>query len=239
MAGKETIQMRSLLITSCAVLTLYAAIPLIAEDEGSKETTKRVRESALVLNEIMSAGDKGIPEDLLQKAECVGIVPNLKRAGFVIGGQYGKGVLTCRTNGHKGWSAVSTVRIEGGSVGFQIGAGETDLVFIVMNESGMNRLTKDKFTFGADASVMAGPLGRAADARTDASLKAEILAWSRSRGVFAGISLEGATLRPDAEDNAKMYGHAVTQEELLHGHVKTAEFMEPLFAELNRWAPYK
>src|SRR5579871_757754 len=151
-----------------ALISLLAAVPLLAADSNFAERNKRIRESELVLNEIMAAGDKGIPRDLLQRAQCVGIVPNLKRAGFVIGGEYGKGVLTCRVAERSGWSAVSTVRVEGGSVGFQIGAGETDLIFIVMNRSGMNRLMRDKFTIGGDASVMAGPLGRAADARTDA-----------------------------------------------------------------------
>jgi lipid-binding SYLF domain-containing protein len=214
-------------------------LPLLAQSSNFDEHNKRVRESTLVLEEIMSAGDKGIPHDLLQKAQCVGIVPNLKRAGFVIGGQYGKGVLTCRVPDRVGWSAVSTVRVEGGSIGLQIGAGETDLVFIVMNQSGMNRLMSDKFTIGGDASVMAGPLGRSADARTDAFMKAEILAYSRSRGVFGGISLEGATLRPDNDDNAKLYGGPVTQEKILHGHVKPTADMTGLFDELNRWAPFK
>jgi lipid-binding SYLF domain-containing protein len=221
------------------LLSLCTMLPLLAQSSNFDEHNKRVRESTLVLEEIMSAGDKGIPHDLLQKAQCVGIVPNLKRAGFVIGGQYGKGVLTCRVPDRAGWSAVSTVRVEGGSIGLQIGAGETDLVFIVMNQSGMNRLMKDKFTIGGDASVMAGPLGRSADARTDALMKAEILAYSRSRGVFGGISLEGATLRPDNDDNAKIYGRPVTQDAILHGHIKPTADMTGLFDELNRWAPFK
>jgi SH3 domain-containing YSC84-like protein 1 len=225
--------MRTILLSLCALL------PAVAQDSNFEEHNKRIRESSVVLSEIMSAGDKGVPRDLLQKAQCVGIVPNLKRAGFVIGGQYGKGVLTCRVPEHSGWSAVSTVRVEGGSVGLQIGAGETDLVFIVMNQSGMNRLMKDKFTIGGDASVMAGPLGRSADARTDAMMKAEILAYSRSRGIFGGVSLEGAKLRPDNDDNAKIYGRPVTQEAILHGHVKPTANTTGLYDELNRWAPFK
>ncbi len=129
---------------------------------------KHIRESAAVLNEIMNAKDNGIPEDLLQKAQCVGVIPNLKRAGFIVGAKYGKGIVTCRVDG--GWSAPEIARIEGGSVGLQIGAGETDVVFIVMNERGMNKLMKDKFTLGGDASVMAGPVGRSAEAQTDASM---------------------------------------------------------------------
>ena len=201
------------------------------------DTEKRIRESATVLSEIMGAKDKGIPEDLLEKAQCVGVIPNLKRAGFIVGAKYGKGVVVCRTD--NGWSAPSTVRVEGGSVGFQIGAGETDLVFIVMNQRGMDRLTQDKFTIGGDASVMAGPVGRTGEANTDAMMRAEILAYSRSRGVFAGVSLEGATLRPDHEDNRELYGRETTQQEILKGAVKPPTSAEPLYAELNRYAPVK
>jgi lipid-binding SYLF domain-containing protein len=194
---------------------------------------KHIRESAAVLSEIMSAKDRGIPEDLLEKAKCVGIIPNLKRAGFIVGAKYGKGIVTCRTSG--GWSAPEIVRIEGGSIGLQIGAGETDVVFLVMNDRGMNRLMEDKFTLGGDASVMAGPVGRSAEAQTDAMMHAEILAYSRSRGIFAGISLEGATLRPDKDDNIALYGANVTPQEILHGRVSPPPGAEQLFAELNHY----
>src|SRR5580698_5525951 len=200
------------------LISFLIAMPMFADKEFD-EHGKRIRESATVLSEIMSAGDKAIPKDLLQKAQCVGVVPNLKRAGFIVGAKYGKGELTCRTENREGWSAPSTIRVEGGSIGLQIGAGETDLVFIVMNRSGMERLTKDKFTVGGDASVMAGPVGRSAQAETDAAMKAEILSYSRSHGIFGGISLEGATLRPDNDDNAKIYGGPVSQESILHGNV--------------------
>ena len=202
---------------------------------ASDKPEKRITESATVLNEIMAAKDRGIPEDLLEKAQCVGIVPDLKRAGLIIGAKYGKGVVVCRTP--NGWSAPSTVRIEGGSVGLQIGAGETDVVFIVMNQRGMDKLMSDKFTVGADASAMAGPVGRSSEARTDATMHAEILSYSRSRGAFAGISLEGATLRPDNADNQRIYGRAATQEEILHGRVKPPASAGPLYSELNRYAP--
>jgi len=220
------------------LLSMALAIPLLA-DSPMDEHNRRIRESATVVDEIMNAGDKSIPRDLFGKAQCVGIVPNLKKAGFIVGGQYGKGVLTCRTADGLGWSAPSTIRIEGGSIGLQIGAGETDVVFIVMNQSGVNRLMKDKFTVGADAGVMAGPVGRSADAKTDAYMKAEILAYSRSRGAFAGVSLEGATLRPDNDDNAKIYGGPVSQQEIVHGKVKATPEARALFEELNKWAPYK
>ena len=219
-------------------LIAIAALPLLA-DSPMDEHNKRIRESATVLNEIMSAGDKGIPKDMLEKAQCVGVVPNLKRVGLIVGGKYGKGVLTCRLGNGPAWSAPSTIRIEGGSVGLQIGVGETDLIFIVMNESGVNKISQDKFTVGADASVMAGPVGRSAAAETDAVMKAEILAYSRSHGLFAGISLEGATLRPDNSDNEKIYGHPVTQKQLLHGNETPRPSSRALFDELDKWAPYK
>jgi lipid-binding SYLF domain-containing protein len=213
------------------MLTLATAMWCGAADNSPE---KHIRESAAVLSEIMGAKDNGIPEDLLEKAQCVGVIPNLKRAGFIVGAKYGKGVVTCRTNG--GWSAPEMVRIEGGSVGLQIGAGETDVVFIVMNERGMNKLMNDKFTLGGDASVMAGPVGRSAQAQTDAAMHAEILAYSRSRGVFAGISLEGATLRPDKEENRALYGRDVTPQELLHGRVPPPAVADQLYSELNRYA---
>lgn len=224
--------MKSLLIG------ILIAMPMFADKELD-EHGKRIHESAMVLSEIMSAGDRGIPRDMLEKAQCVGIVPNLKRVGFIVGAKYGKGVLTCRVPDAVGWSAPSTIRIEGGSIGLQIGAGETDVVFAVMNQSGVNKLMRDKFTVGGDASVMAGPVGRTAQAETDAMMSAEILAWSRSRGVFGGVSLEGATLRPDNEDNAKIYHRAVTQREILHGKVEPPPSATALYTELDRYAPYK
>jgi len=220
------------------LISLMLVVPAFAQKDAG-EQAKRIQESANVLREIMGSGDRGIPQDLLGQAQCVGVVPNLKRAGFIVGAKYGKGVLTCRTDNGAGWSPVSIIRIEGGSVGLQIGAGETDVVFAVMSERGMDKLMSDKFTIGGDASVMAGPVGRSAAAQTDAQLHAEILAWSRSRGVFAGVSLEGATLRPDNEDNEKVYHKAVTQQELLHGGTKAPAVADPLYAELNRDAPYK
>jgi SH3 domain-containing YSC84-like protein 1 len=229
--------MRKLLASVLLVAPGFVSMGLAADDEHSAD--KRIHESALVLSEIMGAGDKAIPDDLLHKAQCVGIVPNLKRAGFIVGAKYGKGVLTCRTKDGAGWSGPATVRIEGGSVGFQIGAGETDVVFIVMNRGGEEKLMKDKFTIGGDASAMAGPVGRSTTAQTDAMMKAEILSWSRSRGIFAGVSLDGATLRPDNDDNTKVYGHPVGQREILEGRVEPPHAAAPLYEELNRWAPVK
>ncbi len=202
---------------------------------AAENPDKRITEAASVLNEIMNAKDKGIPEDLLAKAQCVGVIPNLKRAGFIVGAKYGKGVVVCRTE--QGWSAPEVVRVEGGSIGFQIGAGETDVVFAVMNQRGMEKLMSDKFTVGADASAMAGPIGRTGEAQTDAMMHAEILSWSRSRGIFAGVSLEGATLRPDKDDNRALYGRDVTPREILTGAVPPPPSANALYAELNRVAP--
>ena len=216
------------------VILLVALGPAIGF-AGENHNAKIIGESANVFNEIMSTPDKGIPREVLEHAQCIGIIPNLKRAGFIVGGKYGKGVLTCRTS--DGWSATSIVRVEGGSVGFQIGAGETDLVFVVQNKTGQEKLMKDKFTVGADASVMAGPVGRTGEAQTDAMMHAEILSYSRARGAFAGVSLEGATLRPDKEDNAALYGHSVTQQEVLTGAVQRPEVARPLYSALESFSP--
>jgi lipid-binding SYLF domain-containing protein len=200
----------------------------------SAESAKRIRESTAVLREIIESPDRSIPRDVLEKARCVGVVPSLKRVGLVLGGEYGKGVLTCRVSGRPGWSALSTIRIEGGNIGLQIGAGETDVVFVIMNERGTEKLLRDRFTVGGDASAMAGPVGRSAAAATDARMHAEILSYSRSHGVFAGITLNGATLRPDNDDNREIYGHAVTQEDLLHGKIRPTSNAMDLLLELNR-----
>jgi len=198
---------------------LIAASAMTFAAESKAQITHRIDEAAKVFTEINQTPEKGIPQDILEKAQCVGIIPGLKRAGFIVGGKYGKGVVVCRTNSASGWSAPSTVIVEGGSVGFQIGAGETDLVFAVMNQRGMDKLMDDKFTIGGDASAMAGPVGRSAEAQTDAMMHAEILSWSRARGAFAGISLEGSTLRPDKGDNGVMYGGGGDQRDVLPGKV--------------------
>jgi SH3 domain-containing YSC84-like protein 1 len=219
--------MKKLLIATVAFL------PVLAMAKDSNE--KRLRESVAVFHEIMSAPDKGIPHEILEHAHCIGIIPNLKRAGFVVGAKYGKGELICRTP--TGWSAPDVVIIEGGSIGFQIGAGETDLVFVVNNKTGEEHLMQDKFTIGGDASAMAGPVGRTAEAQTDAMLHAEILSYSRSRGLFAGVSLEGATLRPDHDANRDLYGRDVTAREILTGTVQPPPGTNALYNELKAYSP--
>jgi lipid-binding SYLF domain-containing protein len=194
----------------------------------------RLDASAETLSDMMHAADKGIPQDLLDKAHCVVVVPGMKKAGFIFGAKYGRGFAACRRSGGTGWSAPAAMRVEGGSVGFQIGASETDVVLLVMNDGGMKHLLSDKFTIGGEATAAAGPIGRDATAQTDAMLNAEMLSYSRSRGLFAGISLEGATLRPDEETNRELYGHDSTNREILTGDFKTPAVAEKFRHALNR-----
>jgi lipid-binding SYLF domain-containing protein len=191
-------------------------------------------DATTVLHEIMAAPDKGIPQEILRKAQCVGIIPGVKKAGFIVGAKYGKGILVCHTD--QGWSGPSTVIVEGGSIGLQIGASETDAVLVVQNKSGQAKLMKDKFTIGASAGAMAGPVGRTAEAATDAQLHAEILSYSRSRGLFAGVDLGGATMRPDNDANRAVYGRSIMQSEILDGKVPQPAEAKNLYAELNRYS---
>ena len=220
--------MRMILAATLAIAPL-AIMPLLAKDNNS---VKRLNETALVFSEIMSTPDKGIPEDLLARAHCIVIVPSEKSAAFLVGAKYGKGYVSCRRNG--GWSAPGTVIIEGGSFGFQIGGSTTDVIMLVMNQGGEAKLLSSKFTLGADASVAAGPVGRTAEAQTDLQMHAEILSWSRSQGLFAGVALEGATLRQDLDDNAQMYGRRLDNREILTTSVRSPRAAARLIAELNR-----
>jgi len=224
--------MRSTLLTILAVGA--AIIPLATAAEKESKVADRLDASADVLSDMMKASDKGIPQDLLNKAQCVVVVPNMKKAGFIFGAKYGRGFAMCRRRGGVGWTAPAAMRVEGGSFGLQIGGSESDLILLVMNESGMKRLLADKFTLGADASAAAGPVGRDASAQTDAELHAEMLSYSRSRGIFGGLTLEGATLRPDAEAGHEMYGHDVTNREVLTGDVKPPAIAERLEHTINR-----
>ena len=199
----------------------------------------RLVDAADMMTDIMSAPDKGIPQDLLEKAQCVVVVPGVKKGAFILGGKYGKGFMLCRREAGVGWSAPAAVRVEGGSFGFQIGVSETDVVMLVMNESGAKKLLSSKFTLGADASVAAGPVGRTSSAETDAQMHAEILTWSRSRGVFAGISLQGATLRADEDWNKEMYGKAISNRDVVMGNTKAPEAAGKLLALLNKYSSRK
>ena len=217
-------------------LLLIAAVaisPIFAKDH---ESAKRLNDAAQVFTEVMSAPDKGIPQEMLEHAHCIVIVPDLKTAAFIVGGKYGKGYLSCRSKSGVGWSAPASVRIEGGSVGFQIGGSSTDLIMLVMNERGADKLLESKFTLGAEGSVAAGPVGRAATAQTDAQMHADILSWSRSQGLFAGLALEGATLRQDLDDNAAIYGKKLHSKEIVRSSMRTPKTAVKLIGELNKYS---
>jgi lipid-binding SYLF domain-containing protein len=215
------------------MVTTLALTPLLAKNN---EPVQRLNEAAAVFSEIMAAPDKGIPQELLENAHCIVIVPDLKTAAFVIGGKYGKGYMSCRNKRSPGWSAPATVRIEGGSVGFQIGGSSTDLIMLVMNERGADKLLSSKFTIGAEGSVAAGPVGRTATAQTDAQMHADILSWSRSQGLFAGLSLGGATLRQDLDDNATLYGKKMENRDIVTNGVHAPKAAAKLMALLNRYS---
>jgi len=216
------------------IFATLAFTPMLMFAESRADSIDRISDAAHVFQEIMNAPDRGIPQGILDNAQCIGIIPGVKKAGFIVGAKYGKGVMVCRAN--NAWSGPSTVIVEGGSFGFQIGAGETDVVLVVQNKAGERKLMQDKFTLGASAGAMAGPVGRTAQAETDAQLHAEILSYSRSRGLFAGVDLEGSTLRPDNDDNQNIYGRAVTQRQILTGQVQRPAAADRLYAELNRYA---
>jgi len=209
----------------CSIL----AVPRLA----LADTAERLASAAEVLNSLTASPDKGVPLDLIKKAQCIVIVPSLKKAAFVVGGEQGKGFISCRTKG--GWSAPAAMQMEAGSVGFQIGGSETELVMLVMNQKGMDRLLSDKFTLGGDASVAAGPVGRSTTAKTDVAMTAEILSWSRSRGVFAGASLQGATLRGDADVNKELYEKPLTNREVLTGSVPAPAQAAKLMAAIRKY----
>jgi lipid-binding SYLF domain-containing protein len=219
-------------------LTIGAFVAASLLAKGS-EPIHRLTEAAEVFEEVMKTPDKGIPQDLLAKAHCIVIVPGLKKAAFIVGGKYGKGYLSCRNGGGSGWSAPGTVRIEGGSVGFQIGGSETDAVLLVMNASGMDKLLSSEFTLGGEGMAAAGPVGRTVTAQTDALMRAEILSWSRSRGLFAGVSLTGATLRGDLDDNATLYGKKLDNRTIVTTKVQPPKAAAKLLFLLNRYSRTK
>jgi lipid-binding SYLF domain-containing protein len=229
--------MRSTLSVIFAIAGTLSTAAFAADREI--KVTDRLDASADTLADMMKASDKGIPQDLLDKAKCVVVIPGMKKAGFIFGAKYGQGFAACRRSGGTGWSAPASMRVEGGSVGFQIGLSETDVVLLVMNDGGMKHLLEDKFTIGGDATAAAGPIGRAASAQTDAMLNAEMLSYSRARGLFAGISLEGATLRPDGDTNRELYGRDATNREILTGDFKTPAAAATFERRLNRESPVR
>ena len=220
---------KHMLVVSVAGLGLL--LPALASDR--EDDTSRVEKSARVFREIMATPDRGIPRDLLEKARCVAIVPGEEKLAFIFGGNYGKGVATCRTAA--GWSAPMFIAVGGGSVGFQIGGSFTDVVMLFMNDHALQSLLGDKFKIGGDVTVAAGPVGRQASANTDIRLNAEILSYSRSKGVFAGASVDGAVVQADHSGDQAMYGADVSRREILHGRVAAPESANRLLEELGRY----
>jgi len=221
------------------VICIGLAAPLFAQSKEKDD--ERLAASAQVLKEILGAPDKGIPHDLLDKSECVLIYPSVKKAAFIVGASYGRGAITCRTGANLNgpWSAPAMFALEGGSFGLQIGGQATDFVLLIMNDKGAQTVLKSKVKLGGDASIAAGPVGRTTSAETDVVMQAEILSWSRAQGVFAGVSLEGSTMRSDDGANKELYGRDLTATQIVReGAVKPTAGAKPLLALLNRVTPH-
>ena len=213
------------------ILFLTICVPAFAEESQLQKATN-------VVNEIMGTPDKGIPQDLLDKAVCVGIVPSELKGALILGGAYGRGILVCRKGGDGPWDAPSMFTLAAASIGFQIGGKATDVLFLVMNPEGMKRLVQDSVKLGAELSVAAGPVGRSAEGATDAQLHAEILSYSRTRGLFAGASLDGAMVKQDKDDNETLYGRRVTAKEILiDGTVRAPQAAQALDSALTKYSP--
>ena len=220
-------------LSFCMVVCLLTAAGFAADKDETK-ATDRIKAAGTVLDEIEAAPDQGIPEEVLGSAECVAVVPSMLKGGFIVGARYGKGVASCRTP--KGWSAPAFFSIKGGSFGLQIGGQAVDLVMLVMNQKGMDNLLASKFKLGADASVAAGPVGRHAAADTDWKLRAQVLSYSRARGVFAGLELNGAAVEQDKDSTREFYGRMVPFKTSLTGTIEAPEGAYPFLSVLSKWA---
>ena len=217
------------------VVLLSSAVFVAADDEAKEsKATDRVQAAGDVLNEIQSAPDKGIPQEILGSAECVAVVPSLLKGGFIVGAKYGRGLASCRTP--KGWSAPAFFTVEGGSFGFQIGGQAVDLVMLIMNKNGMDHLLSSEFKLGADASAAAGPVGRHASADTDWKMRAEVLTYSRARGLFAGLELAGAVIKQDKDSTREFYGRMVPFKTSLRGNIDAPKSAYPFLSTLAKWA---
>lgn len=223
-----------LFVLGIVLASLAAAAYAKDDDSGASDQVKRINASATVLDEIMAAPDKGIPQDILNSAKCIAVVPSMIKGGFVFGGRYGKGVATCRTA--SGWSAPAPITIAGGSWGLQIGGEAVDLVMLVMNDKGMEHLLSSKFKVGAEASAAAGPVGRQTEANTDWKMRSEILTYSRARGVFAGLELNGAVVKQDDDDTHILYGKDVAFKDILTGRVTPPAGSQHFLAVLRKYA---
>ena len=217
-------------IVTSVLAVAVLALPMMAQ----KTASARLQAATTDLHEMMNASDKGIPQDLIAKASCVVVVPNLKAGGFIVGGQYGKGFFTCRKPSGVGWSAPGSVRLSGGKFGLLIGGKETDVIMLVMNKNGMEHLLSDKFQIGGEASAAAGPVGRDSSAMTDAELHAEILTYSRSRGIFGGLDIGGSAVTSDEDSNRELYGSKISNKEILNSNTKVPAEAQPFIHELDR-----
>jgi len=232
-----------ILLKRCAVVMIgilvFAPVTFARDHDGARKEEDRIANSSAVMTEILNVPDN-IPRDLLDKARCVVVMPSVLKAAFILGGDYGRGTMVCRTGKDFSgpWGAPAMCALEGGSIGFQIGGEATDFVFLIMNDRGANSLLHSKVKLGGDASIAAGPVGRTAAADSDAYLRSEILSYSRARGVFAGVSLEGSTLRPDDKANRDLYGRSVTAAQIMReSEVQTPSIASPLIAQLETASP--
>jgi lipid-binding SYLF domain-containing protein len=218
----------------CLLLCVASAAWAAESDDDENKAEDRIKAAANVLDEIQSAPDQGVPEEVLGSAECVAIVPSMLKGGFIVGARYGRGVASCRTP--KGWSAPAFFSVQGGSIGLQIGGQAVDLVMLIMNQDGMRNLLSSKFKLGADASVAAGPVGRHAGADTDWKLRAQVLSYSRARGAFAGLELSGAAIKQDKDSTREFYGRMVPFKTALTGTIDAPANAYPLLSTLAKWA---
>jgi SH3 domain-containing YSC84-like protein 1 len=218
-------------------ISLAAAlfVLLVGSALAATKEEERLAHAAKAFDEIMSGKDN-IPKNVLDKADCVVIIPGMKKGGFIVGGRYGKGAVSCRNKAKTGWDAPAMLEMGGGSVGLQIGASAVDVIMLVMNREGMDKLLKDKFTLGGDASVAAGPVGRAGAAETDAAMSAKILSYSRSKGAFAGLELKGSTLNQDNDANKALYGKKIEATEILGGSATTPAAAKPVIDVLAKYS---
>jgi lipid-binding SYLF domain-containing protein len=224
--------MKKLLLLT--LIVSFCSFAFAADDQPESKASDRVQSAADVLDQIQSAPDSGIPNEILGSAECVAVVPSMFKGGFIVGAKYGRGLASCRTP--KGWSSPAFFTVTGGSVGFQIGGQAVDLVMLIMNKDGMKHLLSSQFALGADASVAAGPVGRHAEGNTDWKMRAQVLTYSRARGVFAGVSLNGAVVKPDKDSTREFYGHMVTSNAALTGEVEAPASANVFLTTLAKWA---
>jgi SH3 domain-containing YSC84-like protein 1 len=217
-----------------ALLVSAAMVPAVASATDRSDDVSRVQNATQVFQEIMNAPDQGIPQELLETAKCVAIIPGEVKFAFILGGQYGRGLATCRTG--NGWSAPVFLDVEGGSIGYQVGGSSTDLVLLFMNNHALHHLLNDNFKLGATAAAAAGPVGRHASASTDIAMHAEILSYSRSRGIFAGVDLNGTVVKADHDADQAMYGSGVTRQQIIDGQVSMPGSAQALASELTRYS---